>query len=51
MKYTCTATKGVESIIQCGLTEDEKKRFDKKYTSLRYVITYQQDTPLKHNKK
>lgn len=51
MKYTCTATKGVESIIQCGLSEDEKKRFTKKYTELRYVITSKEDTPLKHTTK
>ena len=47
IKYNCFATKGVESIIECGLNEKQKIAFIRKYEKLKYNITFEE---LKSNK-
>jgi hypothetical protein len=42
IKYNCFATKGVESIIECGLNEKQMLSFYKKYRKLDYQVSSQE---------
>jgi ethanolamine utilization protein EutP (predicted NTPase) len=45
MTFTCTAQKGPQTIIECGLSEKERDTFMKKYSAVGYTAIYQVEGP------
>jgi len=45
MTFTCTAQKGPQTIIECGLSEKERDTFMKKYSAVGYNCFYQVEGP------